>query len=672
MRNYYRSAHAANANCNITQDASHWLMYEAYIASHVTTFPFLQPLLTAVQQKDVGETLKVASAIGDPTLLHGGHMPLKEARVRRQVDVFLKKFPFSRSEYDVDRTAVALSKMLAAEDQCAVTNKKLDWRTTALLPPFILRARRLIAKALGELQPQSIMKMISMGTHGPGATTASKGNRVTPYYKFMDLPYTCTEAARSYAYAAISSDPHWMEILEQSGRRKFIPLPGTPLYQQQLQLLNECVEIVEPDKVTFVPKDCRTDRPIAVGNSLNMYLQLGVCDYLVAKLKQVGVDLSDQQRNADMAGLGSKLAWIGDMVNPSSFATIDLASASDTISIGIVKTLLPPEWFAFLDDLRHKTGSVDGKEILYEKFSAMGCGFTFPLESLIFWAIAKAAAQEAGFQCKRNDIAVYGDDIIVRAEAAPHVIDALKWAGFLVNTEKSFVTGSFKESCGSDYFNGNNVRPFYLKRNVESYVDIYFICNSIADRLRGAQHDSGLIAVYTAMLALIPRKHRTYRPMETNKEQGLQVPIQYMRQLGLAPWLSPDESQHLRVKQLLADQSGQCSNARPVLLQQPYAWAIRTTAREYSGRNSTKLYLWLRSSSVATHLPIWWDEDRHTVAVREATLAGKIARRKSTVDLVNLAPVHNWNGDWTERELTKHHCGGWHNLDRGTRSEWYS
>jgi len=331
MRNYYRYTQAANANCNITQDDSHWVMYEAYVASHASTFTFLQPLLALIRRRDVAGVMKVASHIGDVTLLHDGQMPLMEARVRRQVDVFLKKFPFSREEYDVDRKAVALSKMLAAEDQCRLTNVKLDWRSPALLPPFLRRARSLIAGVLGELEPRVVMKILQGGTHGPGATTASRGNRVTPYYKFMDLPYTCTAEARSYAFAAISSDPQWMEILEQSGRRPFVPLPGTPLYQKQLQLLNECVEIVAPDKVTFVPKDCRTDRPIAVGNSLNMYLQLGVCDYLVTRLKHAGVDLSDQQRNADMAGLGSKHAWIGDLENPSSFATIDLASASDTI-----------------------------------------------------------------------------------------------------------------------------------------------------------------------------------------------------------------------------------------------------------------------------------------------------------------------------------------------------
>lgn len=657
MRNYYRSAFAVNANNALIQEDIHWIMYESYIAAHATAFPFLLPLLEAVKARSVEDMMRVASNIGDVSLLHDGTMPLKEARVRRQVDVFLKKFPFSRSEYDVDRKAVALSKMLAAEDQCRATNKKLGWRNTALLPPWCRRAKDLVSSVLGPLEPSVIMKILQMGSHGPGATTASNGNRVTPYYKFMDLPYTVTAEARSYAYAAISSDPQWMEILEKSGRRKFIPQTGTPLYQRQLQLLNECVEIVDSDKVTFVPKDCRTDRPIAVGNSLNMYLQLGACNYIVKRLKHVGVDLSDQSRNAAMAGMGSKLAWIGDLENPSSFATIDLASASDTISIGIVKTLLPPEWFAFLDDLRHKTGTVDGTTISYEKFSAMGCGFTFPLESLIFWAVAKAAATEAGFQCKRNDIAVYGDDIIVRAEAAPSVISALNWAGFTVNTEKSFITGSFKESCGSDYFNGNNVRPFYLKRRVESYADVYYVCNSVSHRLCGSQHDSGLIAVYTAMLALIPYRHRVYRPMETDKELGLQVPLQYMRQLGLAPWLSHDEVQHLRVKQLLRDQQGRCSNKHPVNLQLPYAWSIRTVAREYKGSEFTKLYLWLRGGRDGGTLPVWWDENRHTIAVKEATLAGKIARRNATLTRIDLAPVHNWNGDWDERALAKHPIG---------------
>jgi hypothetical protein len=57
----------------------------------------------------------------------------------------------------------------------------------------------------------------------------------------------------------------------------------------------------------------------------------------------------------------------------------------------------------------------------------------------------------------RRRVRVYGDDIIVPVEFVPSVIDSLELFGAKVNRRKSFWNGSFRESCGKEYYDGSDV-----------------------------------------------------------------------------------------------------------------------------------------------------------------------------------------------------------------------
>jgi hypothetical protein len=87
----------------------------------------------------------------------------------------------------------------------------------------------------------------------------------------------------------------------------------------------------------------------------------------------------------------------------------------------------------------------------------MGNGFTFPLETLIFWSLAAACCPQD------SDATAYGDDLIVPTECYPLLVEVLVALGFVVNLTKSYHTGPFRESCGKDYFRGTDVRPYYPK-----------------------------------------------------------------------------------------------------------------------------------------------------------------------------------------------------------------
>lgn len=639
MRKYYSAGHAAKVRGHSRLDGNiHWELLEALIRGYGESklgVSFYHNAIDVCLNRDVDRYLKLSHSIPMALQLYAeGLCGASTIEASLQVCAFLKKFPFSCKEYDVDRRAVAKQKLFDCETVCKSTNEKIRGGE---IPSWVGHAQRLVAKTLGRLTAPRVMEIITRGKHGPGSTLSNKGGRVTPYYKYMDFPYTVTKSSAPYALAAISSNASWYKILEESGRRVEIPPLPCPQHIKELSIYDDCVEYVESDSITFVPKDARTDRPIAVGASLNLFLQLGVKSYMEERLKEVGVDLTDQSRNQRLAREGSMYCGPVNLPNPGQFCTIDLASASDSISTELVRLLLPSDWFAFLSDLRHETGVVDGELISYEKFSAMGNGFTFPLESLIFWAIAKAAVRADGHVIRKCDIAVYGDDIIVRRKHSDVVLSALSWAGFQVNSEKSFLEGPFKESCGKDYLSGSDVRPFYLKREVTSYDDIYFICNSISRLVMSGRRGYGYYELYSRALSFIPQAYRTYLPLGDDSDKGLIVPFSTLSGLGLRPFLSRSEKLKLVASKLLRKED--------VYDNSIYAWSIKTQARQYTGRSWVRMWL---SLDKAEGIPPWSIDK-----VIKAS-SGDVTRRKSVHETIRMQPVLNWDWPYVSCNLVRH------------------
>jgi len=159
-----------------------------------------------------------------------------------------------------------------------------------------------------------------------------------------------------------------------------------------------------------------------------------------------------------------------------------------------------------LNDLRCPQGRLKGRLIFYEKFASMGNGFTFELETLIFWSLCVATA--AYYQEDASKVSVYGDDIIVPANIALACIEVLDFCGFKTNKEKSFVFGPFRESCGKDYFEGFPVRPFYLKEAVQDARSAIYVANSIAclrNQDGNSFDDTRDLSAYKTVIRHIPK-----------------------------------------------------------------------------------------------------------------------------------------------------------------------
>lgn len=341
----------------------------------------------------------------------------------------------------IDTEAVALQKFASSEVQCRETNLRIRNRATTVQPwlgAILHSAQRKIARLLG---PYSTFCVSEAYGWGPGATYDIPRRRAHVDTKMLELPITVSSSARAMLRAEIETDLRWSEVIVGH------PIEGPfCLMQSVFSIQNAC-------RITTVPKSAKTDRVIAVEPRGNGFLQKGFGGFIRDKLRRVGIDLSDQGKNQELARKARAL----------DLATIDLKSASDTVSIELVYELLPYEWASAMDSLRSRWAEMpDGSVIRLEKFSSMGNGFTFELETLIFWAISSSIND---IEC-RSELAVYGDDIIVHSSISQKLLLALQWCGFTMNLEKSFTEGPFYESCGRHYFEGIDVTPAYQKERL--------------------------------------------------------------------------------------------------------------------------------------------------------------------------------------------------------------
>lgn len=203
-----------------------------------------------------------------------------------------------------------------------------------------------------------------------------------------------------------------------------------------------------------VPKNSTDRRGCAMEASIPVALQLDVGRHWKARLLATcGIDLKEgQSAHQHLARYGSLTGRI---------ATIDMSTASDTVARVIPHLVIKSPWLDILNSLRATHTKVDGRLVELEKFSSMGNGFTFELETVIFTALARTIASWRGFDPDR--VSCYGDDLIVPQEIARDVIAGLRLLGFIPNTKKTFIEGPFRESCGGDFFQGTRVNTCKLE-----------------------------------------------------------------------------------------------------------------------------------------------------------------------------------------------------------------
>lgn len=346
-----------------------------------------------------------------------------------QATKLLTKADFLPTSFD--RKAVALERFESAESQCRETNR--NWRAWYVdgsrVPPYPVdrifsMTKRNIEHILGPFPRDELLDHCRWG---PGATTSIRNPRTSVYEKYLE-PVTGSGRCLTLFGPLLDQVPLW-----KSFQRGY---PG----------------VSDGNKVVFVPKDAKTERSIAAEPSFDSFIQLGIGRLMRSRLRRSGVDLDSQELNRDLARYGSLTGKV---------ATIDLSMASDTAAKVVVEELFPADWLVAMKASRSTQWRMRGRVGEYHKFSSMGNGYTFEMETILFYAMAKAVADYMGLPWW--EVNAYGDDITIGVEGVELLSLALSSAGFTVNASKSYSSGVFRESCGKDYFNGDNVRPYFVR-----------------------------------------------------------------------------------------------------------------------------------------------------------------------------------------------------------------
>jgi len=297
--------------------------------------------------------------------------------------------------------------------------------------------------------------------HGPGATADKlRGNA-----KFSQTSWPARlEALFPYGDWAI---PNW-----------------------RFRYLLDRVDFLEPGaetpvRVITVPKTLKTPRIIAIEPTAMQYMQQALMREFVNALERRVVNngwfkdhtnvvygmigFTDQEPNQLMAQEGS---LTGDL------ATLDLSEASDRVANLHVETMLArhPSVAEAVQVTRSTKADVNGEIIHLSKFASMGSALCFPMEAMVFLGVVFLGIQDGlNRRLTRRDIKsfagkvrVYGDDIVVPTDYVPHVLYRLESFGYKVNGTKSFWNGKFRESCGKEFYAGENVSISRVRREFPS------------------------------------------------------------------------------------------------------------------------------------------------------------------------------------------------------------
>jgi hypothetical protein len=222
-----------------------------------------------------------------------------------------------------------------------------------------------------------------------------------------------------------------------------------------------------PVRVITVPKTLKTPRIIAIEPTAMQYVQQGILEAFTESIEEDDNSKTfiRWKSNVPNQRLARKGSITGDL------ATLDLSEASDRVSNQLVREMLfdYPILADAVDASRSRRAEVprhNGKKIIrLAKFASMGSALCFPMESLVFMTVIFLGIQDElsrpltreDIKSFRGQVRVYGDDIIVPVKYVRSVVSRLETFGFKVNASKSYWNGHFRESCGKDYYAGEDV-----------------------------------------------------------------------------------------------------------------------------------------------------------------------------------------------------------------------
>lgn len=256
-------------------------------------------------------------------------------------------------------------------------------------------------------------------------------------------------------------------------------------------------------RLICVPKTAKSPRIIAAEMTAHMYCQQSLKWFMEDQLRSLFgtsfIDFRDQHKSGDLVLQASR---------DRDLATVDLSDASDRLSCWTVERVFrrSPSLLHYLHAARTRwirdDISSDSRFLKFRKFASQGTATTFPVQSIVFLCIAlgcsiKGRVNWQAIDRLRDQVRVYGDDIIIPAHGYAPLITVMEALQLKVNMAKSYVNGHFRESCGTDGYNGYDVTP--IKPEV-IVADNPASCQAVVDTtnnlfLKGYWHASDSLRV---------------------------------------------------------------------------------------------------------------------------------------------------------------------------------
>jgi len=366
------------------------------------------------------------------------------------------------------------------------------------------RARSLIHNVLKDLSLDA--SAISHDYRdGPGAIFEKDPERgkgwLTDYYQQMSAYYPAdtfwanVPMFQNLDWFRNTSTPVWRATVKQlatADTRYGAKLPKFPQPSWASNVAYLAVKGWARSRLTVVPKDCSGPRLVFTHPAMIMRAQraqgIALSECIQRRIPTIRFD--DQSLNGHKAVESSY---------SKDYATIDLSDASDRIPLSLVSYLLPRRIFLRVMSTRTHYVDCNGQSFKLHMFAPMGNAICFPMQTLVFWAIATAATSVAAEDrydwrpserfswLHRYSAHVFGDDIIIPSYAYRSVVHHLETCNLKVSMTKSFVSGFFRESCGFDAFSGTVITPLRQKFNADigdlsanSFMQVIAFANRIA------------------------------------------------------------------------------------------------------------------------------------------------------------------------------------------------
>lgn len=349
-----------------------------------------------------------------------------------QLENFFKRYRFNNDKFnDKQLSMMTRRKFRDTQERCASPIKRTVWNFKVLQ-----RARVIIRGILREYDLDTHMSLCRFGKR------ACQG---TPYLdsyldqKILAQPFTCSSEHLAFFAEYCEGDDILKKMFDVN--------------------LKDRVRLVQSLKYAEVPKSWKIHRSMMPNTSAGAFVSAGLGEYIRLRLLDHGLNIKRlQEKHKNHAC---------DASRNGQRVTADLSAASDSLTLQLLRMLLPIKWYRALTLGRARYVEIDGSDVLLSSVLTMGLGSTFPLQTLVFYALVKALGELDG---RKHFVSVYGDDLIYSRHLHRYVRVLFPAIHLKLNEDKTYAEGHFRESCGGDYYRGVDVRPYQPEGGCEHLV----------------------------------------------------------------------------------------------------------------------------------------------------------------------------------------------------------